>query len=537
MASIEAIKAAGLAVDLYRYTKEGYRAVAPDDHYRLKTLGICGQKGEGHFMLRIKVPGGLTSGAQLDVLGDLAERFAGGVAHLTTRQGVELHSVRIEEVPEIFAGLASVGLTTKASCGDTIRNVVGCAQAGACIHELLDARPWIRSVAEYFLAIEPEQLNVPRKMNVYVSGCPECSGHAQINDIALVATQGADGRLGFALWAGGGLGANPRLAHLLAAFVPFEEALAACRAIVDVYMVHGDRSSRARAKLKFLIDAWGIERFRDAWREALEARLAEGEGGLPSQVAAEPASLGVPALESWGEDSALPDGVARQRQPDRYRVAVYVPLGELTAEQLRGVAGLSRAYGSGDAVITREQNLELRDVPSASLPDLIAALRVLGLSTEGGSIRDVQSCPGTAFCPLAVTPAQEAAARLAALPVVREAGLRPLRIHISGCPHSCAQHQIADIGLCGVRAPLDDGLESEIAYQLYLGGVREGTPRLGALAHFTIPDGRLGDAIDLVLRRYLAERAGEETFTTWVDRVGADAIAGELEEAGLARVG
>jgi sulfite reductase beta subunit-like hemoprotein len=534
VASIEAIKAAGLAVDLYRYTKVGYRAVAPDDHYRLKTLGICGQKGEGHFMLRIKVPGGLCSADQFEVLADLAARFAGGVAHLTTRQGVELHSVRIEDVPEIFDGLSSVGLTTKASCGDTIRNVVGCSQAGVCVHERLDARPWIRAVAAYFLAIEPEQLNVPRKMNVFVSGCPECSGHAQINDIALVATTDPGGRIGFALWAGGGLGANPRLAHLLAPFVSFDEALAACHAIVDVYMVHGDRSSRARAKLKFLIDAWGIERFRDEWRAALDRRLAAGEGALPPAVAAEPAAHGHPEAAAWGDDEPLPDGVYRQRQPDRHGVGVHVPLGELPAEQLRGLARLARAYGSGAAVITKEQNLELRDVPAAGVPPLVAAIRALGLSPEGSTVRDVQSCPGTAFCPIAVTPSQEAAARLSALPLLREPRLRHLRIHISGCPNSCAQHQIADIGLGGVRAPLDDGLESEFAYQLFLGGQREGTPRLGTLAHFTIPDERLDAAVDLVLRRYLAEGQSDERFTAWVDRVGPEVIAEQLEEAALA---
>jgi sulfite reductase beta subunit-like hemoprotein len=565
---IEKIKREGVSLNLAEVAHDGYAGVKPDDHYRLKTLGVCGQRnavGETYFFLRIKVPFGQVRPAQLIALASLAQKYGRGWGHLTTRQGIELHSVSLEDVPVIFAQLEQVGLTTKASCGDTIRNVVTCAHVGdtpsnqpASIHSsdpLFDVRPWALLVQNHFLELGPENLNLPRKMNVYMTGCANCIGHARINDLGLVATtrRQADGTYeqGFALWVGGGLGANPRLAHQLRSFLAFDEVLPALEAVVRLYMAHGSRRSRATAKLKFLIEEWGMGRFNSEfesyYREVLprfQSMPLPSRRSLPliqmsktnaSAKRQASASLKNNHTKAFALNTSYNASNAKNNQNTKtytvstHEVNVYVEGGEITSHQLQTLADLVGLFGEGFAYFTKEQNICFKNLDWDEAAKLKEALQVAGFQVEGAArIDDVVACPGTAFCQIGVTPSlttahnihQELHKRIVAgeLPPA----LYSLRIQISGCPNSCAQHQTADIGLSGTRVHTADPTKSVGGYQLFLGGSLESTGRLGLLVHPGIPEAEVTEIILKVLHAYSQEQHSGESFSAYVHRIGQD---------------
>lgn len=543
MPDVEKIKREGVSLNLSQVAWQGYNAVKPDDFYRLKTLGVCGQRnavGESHFFLRVKVPFGQVKPTQLQTLADLTERYGRGWGHLTTRQGIELHSVQLEAVPTIFAELEKVGLTTKASCGDTIRNVVTCAHTGETpvaftncnankrvVGPLFDVRPWALLVQNHFLELGPENLNIPRKMNVYLTGCPNCIGHARINDLGLVGTarRKADGSYeqGFALWVGGGLGANPRLAHQLRAFLAFDEVLPALEAVVRLYMDNGSRKSRAGAKLKFLIEEWGMGRFNSEFeRYFAQIKPRFQLMSLPRQILSQKKSN---PIENKRNTSSKILNTTEQK----VEVSVNIEGGEIKAAQLRALADLVNLFGEGYAYFTKEQNICFKNLDSIEAEKLQTALEAANFVVKGaGRIDDVLSCPGTAFCQIAVTPSLDTAAQLRRqLQQLIQAKQLPeevqsLRIHISGCPNSCAQHQIADIGLAGTRVHIKAAGQSGFGYQLFLGGSLEGTGRLGLLVHHGIPEEQIGAAISEVLHYYAQERHPSDTFSTYANRVGQE---------------
>ena len=543
MPDIEKIKREGVLVDLGRLAARGYSGVSPDDHYRLKTAGVCGQRqsgpGAGQFMLRVKIPYGQVRPAQLNCLAALAENYGRGWGHLTTRQGLELHSVQLEDVPAIFEQLAEVGLTTKAACGDTIRNVVTCAHTGqtpealspgkrrqaAGNGPLFDARPWALLIQNYFLDLGPENLNLPRKMNLYITGCPDCIGHARINDLGLVATtrRRIDGTVeaGFALWVGGGLGANPRLGHPLRPFLSFEETLPALEAVVKLYIEHGSRKSRAAAKLKFLIEEWGMGRFGQEFEKYFQQTLPRFNSiPLPKRA------LPMLNLKTSPAPKLLPD-----------EVSLFIPNGEIPAGALRQLAEICTLFGEGYVYFTKEQNICFKNLLPGEAGVLRQALATAGFLVEGAArIDDVLACPGTAFCPIAATPSLSTADRLhhylreQILERKLPSELQQLRIHISGCPNSCAQHQIADIGLSGTRVYSISRGQSGFGYQLFLGGSLEGTGRLGLLVHHGIPQEILPEVLLVVLNYYWREREEEESFSQYIFRLGQEVWEERLEE-------
>lgn len=539
MPDIEKIKREGVNLNLNQIAWQGYGAVKPDDFYRLKTLGVCGQRnavGETYFFLRVKVPFGQVKPVQLQTLADLTERYGRGWGHLTTRQGIEIHSVQLEDIPTIFAELEKVGLTTKASCGDTIRNVVTCAHTGEtpvaltnCNGKktsgpLFDVRPWALLVQNHFLELGPENLNLPRKMNVYLTGCPNCIGHARINDLGLVGTvrRKADGGYepGFALWVGGGLGANPRLAHQLRAFLAFDEVLPALEAVVRLYMDNGSRRSRAGAKLKFLIEEWGMGRFNSEFeRYFAEIKPRFQMVNLPRQTL--PKKSNIIELKR--------NGSFRNRTDQKTEISVNIEGGEIKSEQLRALADLVNLFGEGYAYFTKEQNICFKNLDADEAIRLEIALEAAGFNVEGaGRIDDVLSCPGTAFCQIAVTPSLNTASQLRKQlhQLIRDKHLpheaQKLRIHISGCPNSCAQHQIADIGLAGTRVHTRTPGQSGFGYQLFLGGNLESTGRLGLLVHHGIPEEEIYTTIEEILHYYVQERQPSENFSSYVQRIGQE---------------
>lgn len=532
MPDIEKIKREGVALNLKEIAWQGYRAVSPDDQYRLKTLGVCGQRQmpqqpEGRFMLRIKIPFGQVRPAQLVCLAELAEQYGRGWGHLTTRQGLELHSVKLEDVPTIFEKLEKVGLTTKAACGDTIRNVVTCEHTGQVplpttgslkrpkdSHApLFDARPWALLIQNHFLELGPDNLNLPRKMNVYVTGCQDCIGHARINDLGLVATtrRKPDGTVeqGFALWIAGGLGANPRLGQQLKPFLTFQEVLPALEAVVRLYMEHGSRRSRATSKLKFLVEEWGMGRFSQLFEQFFAQTLPRFN------------SVPLPIIK---REPARPQTAGKPAE-----VSVNIPGGEIRAQELFALAELSKIFGEGTAYFTKEQNVCFKNLEQSEALELRTALIEAGFQVEGAArIDDVLACPGTEFCPVAATPSLSAGARISRrfnqliqssqLP----AELQKLRVHISGCPNSCAQHQVADIGLSGTRVHQHFAGQSGLGYQLFLGGTMEGTGRLALLVHYGIPDELVEDTLLHVLDFYQREKQPNEKFAAYIGRTGQE---------------
>ncbi|MGH2757997.1 MAG: nitrite/sulfite reductase, partial [Actinomycetota bacterium] len=456
---VEALKAAGdLGVDFDRLVRDGYESLTPEDYYRLKTWGVCSQNQVGVHMMRIRIPGGVASTTQLDRVADLAQGCADGTVHITTRTNVELHGVPTTKLLEVMEALHDVGLTTRAACGHTVRNVLGCPAAGICAEEVLDTRPWVRAVHDAVVRRAAEyNARLPRRLNVSFGGCGDCARHAQVNDVGFVAVPAPGREPGFAVWIAGSLATSPRVSHALCAYVRATHAVAVMDAIIDIYAEHGFRDNRAR--LKYLVEAWGIERFREAFAET----FAQLTGERP--VFGEPAAP--PEREANANAAVLP-----QRQPGLFRVRVGVPLGDLTPAQLRTLAELAAEEGDGNVRFSPEQNAEIAWVAEERIARVLSTLSSAGLAAFGaGDVSDVRACPGTTHCVLAVSDAQGVARRIGdafrTAPPQDEAVAR-MRIHISGCPNSCAQHQAADIGFAGCRVKVAGQVRE--GYQLFVGG-------------------------------------------------------------------
>ncbi|GAC1312218.1 MAG: hypothetical protein NVSMB21_22580 [Vulcanimicrobiaceae bacterium] len=518
---IEDVKAAGIAVDIDALAADGFASISEEDRYRLKTQGVCTQRQVGAFMLRIRVPGGAIAPRALRRCAELADRYGNPVVHVTSRGGLELHHIKIEDVSAVFAGLDDVGLTTKGTCGDTIRNVIACPHAGIFAGEVVDLAPFVRLVHERIVA-RSDETNLSRKMNVAFACSPYCDDHVATSDIGFVATASPDGGAPtFALWGAGGLGAAPRLAIELCRDLAQTDVVAAFDAVVAIGIKHGDRSSRAKAKIKMLVERWGIERVREVFAEEFALARAAGSA-VEIDAPLPPRGESGTVVDGAFVPSRLGDAVA-QKQPGRYTVAALVPMGELTTAAARGLADAATIYGDGIVYLTPDQNAELHDVAEFSVPDALATIRELGLRTAGrGGIADVLSCVGLEYCPLAVahsmTMGEELALAFAAH--AGDARFHDFRIHVSGCPHSCAKHQVADIGLAGAQTDVD-GRKVE-AYAFYVGGnARE--RRLGTMYPKKIPRANVVAVVRALTDRYVTERTETERFSQTVARVGVAA--------------
>lgn len=538
---LEKIKQEGLGIDFARLREEGSRALTAEDYYRLKTYGICSQKHPGYFMLRTRIPGGSVTYPQVMALADLAETHGRGWGHLTVRQDLELHWVRVEESLEIFEKLEAIGLTTRSACGHTLRNVMACAHGEIAPDGLFDVRPWAKRITDYFVKrsdlINP---NMPNRLNVYFAGCSDCAPDAAINDIGFVAVDRLtdDGRraFGFELWVGGSLGAHPMLGFKLKEFVSLADALPACQAIFAIHMKFGNRN-KAKSRLKYLIEQWGQPRFADLFEKVfLEKRnLPENrEALLPAPTDREPR----PALLRRLGNAVLPStrallspGAIPQRQHGYARLTIAVPLGEIRAAQLRAVGKISKWYGNGQIHFTKEQEVALHWIPMRVLNRVVRALGRVGLSLKGGGSR-LLACPGTEFCTLAVTNAQGSARDLLKhfQPEASEkdALWRSISVHLSGCPNSCVKHQVADIGLAGTMTPVGD--LRRFSYQLFLGGKVEGGVRLGVMVRKGITEEAVVPTVDALLDLILENRLSGETFQETVVRLGTDTVAALLEK-------
>jgi sulfite reductase (ferredoxin) len=490
--------------DLVRYARGGFASISEDDlNVRLRWYGLYTQRPqeEGYFMLRVKVPNGTLSTEQLETLGELSLLYAQNTGDVTTRQDIQFHYVRIEDVPAIFAELERIGLSTAGACGDITRNVTGCPLAGIDGAELIDAASIVESVHRHFLG-NHEFSNLPRKFKITVSGCASyCTGH-EINDIGLVALRLDSGEVVFDLWVGGGLGSKERFAERLGAHVRPEEVIEVCHHICAIFRDEGNRQSRSLARLKFLMAEWGAEAFRRELERRLGRALTDGHGPTVP-VTANRAHIGIHA----------------QKQAGLYYAGVATKRGLLPGSEMIEVARLARAAGSARVRLTTTQNLVVLDVPERECERLAQGLSALDLKVEPSVFRTgTLACTGKKFCKLALTETKDRASELIehlerVLPNFKE----PFRISVTGCPNSCAHYQICDIGFVGDFLNTPAGKIE--AYRIYLGGHLGDGYAFGRELQKKIPAEELKFYVERLVRRYLDERAGaHESFQHYLAR-------------------
>lgn len=490
-------------------------------------------------MQRIKIPFGGLNPDQMDVLADVAEEYSDAICHITTRQDVQLHYVHIEDAPSMMRRLASVGITTREACGNSVRNVTACPLAGVCRGEAFDTTPYAKAMA-YHLLGHPDTQDMGRKFKVAFSGCKTSScGLTNIHDLGFIAkTWQSNGavRRGFEVVVGGGLGAVPYDAKLFDAAVPEEEILPLAQATCRVFARLGEKRNRGRARMKFLLEKLGLEEFKrlvleerkllrpdPRWTSYLEDVERYHEKPARASSTLNLADLD-PAFEAWRTTNVYP-----QKQPGYVVATITLPLGDITSWQMRQLAELARKYVGDNIRTTVEQNLVLRWVSEADLPALYAALERLDLALEGaGKIEDVVSCPGTDTCKLGIAASRGLAAELHERYVERQKNreiapaVRDLHIKMSGCFNSCGQHHLADIGFYGVSRKV--GGATVPHFRVLMGGEWENNGATYGLTIGAVPSKRIPEFIDHVTQKYLSDRKEGERFKAYVERIGKKAL-------------
>jgi len=516
-----------------RYAEQGPDAIAAveGEQERLKWVGLYPQRQGGDaFMLRVKVPGGRLDAEQAAEIGAVAREHArgpephplwgDGYCDITTRQDIQLHWIHIGVVPEIWRRLEAVGLTTLQACGDSARNVLCCPVAGLDADEVLDASPVARAISEYFTG-NREYANLPRKFKISVTGCREDCAQAEINDVGLWPARLADGTVGFNVLVGGGLSDGPRLASDIDVFVEPADAVELTRALAQVFGELGNRENRGLSRMRYLVQELGPEQLRSEL--AARARFALRPAGE--------------ALTRHYRGDHV--GVHRQRQAGLSYVGLNVTVGRMAGADLEEVAGLASRYGGGELRLSTDQNLVIVGVPDDRLDALLAESLLDRHSPAPGLFeRGAVACTGSEFCRFAIVEtkarmlqwARGMDRRLAAGGAPAAGADAPIRIHLSGCSASCAQPQIADIGLRGETAHRADGQITE-AVDVGLGGSLGTDAALIDWVAGAVPVDEIPDALARLIGRFDDERREGERFHQWARRVGRDGLAGALAPA------
>jgi len=493
------------------------------------------------------------------MMGYIADRYSRGWGHITTRQNLQFHFIDLTDIPDVMEHLASVGLTSREACGDTVRNIQGCHLAGACPQEVLDITPWAEAAYQHFVR-NPIGQRLPRKFKINFSGCATDCGQATFNDAGVIAVDrtkpNGEVEHGFRVYIAGGLGATPHPALALEEFTPRDQLLTTIESILRVFDQEGNRHNKLRARMKWLIDTLGIDEVRDrilSTRKFLVAS-ATWPGGIPAEVidvGDNPAG----ALDS-GDVTQIGQGIDRaprsgvpvsiggmspyvrwhhvnvMRGAANGSVSAYAhaDLGDITADQFRSLAAIQRDLGAS-VRLTNRQNLVFRDLTEEQIPSLYEKLETISMSQPGAELaRDVVACPGADTCNLAVTQSRGLAKAIADR--LQDEGLSEvggIRINISGCPNSCGQHHTSDIGFFGAERRADG--RSAPGYQMLLGGyVGQEQIHFGDKA-LRLPAKNAAEGAVRVVRRFVEERTAGETFRSWLDRVGgASAVGTDLGE-------
>ncbi len=500
--------------DIIRYSEAGdYDAIEADDlEARFKWFGVYRQRPNvGHFMLRIKLPGGQVTPAQLRGIANLTDRYARGFGDITTRQTIQLHWITIQDLKPIFLELQRLGLTTTFACGDCPRNVVSCPLAGVLKDETIDASHAARDISDMFIQCGREFSNLPRKFKPAIAGCSINCHLPHIHDIGFYGVKREDGQQGYGLLVGGGLSSTPHFGQPMRVFVKPEQVGEVSRAVATLFRDHGYREKRTRARLKFLVADKGWEWTRERIEENLGYQLQRDES-LQYPVASHADHMGL--------------GVQKD---GRHYVGIPIERGRWTATNMHTLADLSEKYAAGEQRIrlTNKQNVILLDVPAENLASLSSALEDAGLPPAAHRLRTTLiSCTGTEFCNLAVVETKHRAGRVLRWLEENTPDLdQPVSISFTGCPNACAQYQVFDIGLTGIPVVLKGQLDAEgkplkvDGYNVLLGAALGADPRFGELIAKKIEGDKIHLALKGLLDAYLAQRADdEEPFGSWVAR-------------------
>ncbi|MDZ4698582.1 MAG: hypothetical protein SH809_02645 [Rhodothermales bacterium] len=493
-------------------------------------------------MQRIKLPYGRMTPAQMEALAQVADAYADGILHVTTRQDIQLHFVHIEDTPDLMRRLAAVGITTKEACGNAVRNVTGCPLAGVCHTEPFEISGYAQALTEFLMGHDDTQ-DFGRKFKIAFSGCEaEACGLVKMHDLGLLArTRTMDGVLqrGFTVYVGGGLGAIPYQAKILTPFVEEGRLLPLAQAIARVFARHGEKRNRNQARIKFLVAKMGLEVFKARVEEEMaqlpfDARwtgLIEKYRGIHDAPFREPSDLGAGPFPAGFADWQRTN-VYAQRQPGYSVVTIRLPLGDLTAPQMIQLADISRRFAGENARTTVDQNIVLRYIPNGDLPAVFEALTAAGLGQAGANgIVDITSCPGTDTCKLGIASSRglagELMRRLEARWTELPESVQDLNIKISGCFNSCGQHHVADIGFFGNSRKV--GTYKVPHFQVVLGGQWGDNAGSYGMAVGAVPARLAPEVVDAVAHRYDAERQNGESFQSWVTRLGKQGARGLIE--------
>ncbi|MFI9256657.1 nitrite/sulfite reductase [Streptomyces sioyaensis] len=508
------------------YSKAGFDSIDPNDlRGRMRWWGLYTQRKPGidggktailepeeledkYFMLRVRVDGGRLSVAQLRVIGEISEQYARGTADITDRQNIQLHWIRIEDVPAIWEKLEAVGLSTTEACGDCPRVIIGSPVAGIAADEIIDGTPAVDEIHERYIGSK-EFSNLPRKFKTAISGSPVQDVVHEINDVAFVGVVHPEHGPGFDLWVGGGLSTNPKLAQRLGTWVPLDEVADVWAGVVGIFRDYGYRRLRNRARLKFLMADWGPEKFRQVLEdEYLERKLVDGP------APEEPVS-------TWRDHI----GVHRQ-QDGRFYVGFAPRVGRVDGTTLTKIAELAAQHGSDRLRTTVEQKLIILDVEQDQVDALVAGLEALDFQvTPSPFRRGTMACTGIEFCKLAIVETKGRGAWLIdelerRMPDFQE----PITINLNGCPNACARIQVADIGLKGQLVLDADGNQVE-GYQVHLGGALALEAGFGRKVRgLKVTAEELPDYVERVLRNFEAERTDGERFAQWAARAEEGAL-------------
>ncbi|MEI6788258.1 MAG: nitrite/sulfite reductase [bacterium] len=477
--------------------------------------GIYEQRRDGAFMVRTRIPGGRLPTSQARAIA-LLGRDHGGILHLTTRENLQFHDVAIAQIPNLMRALQSDGVACKFGGGNTPRNVVACPYAGVCPHEVFDVSPFVQAVTEHLLKLPASPL-LPRKFKAAFSGCPADCALAMVTDIGFIA-KARDGKAGFSVYGGGGMGGAPRIADRLVDWIPASDAVRAFEALRRIFDRLGDRTNRARARLRFVAAKLGAEEFAALFKSELESVIRAGIPACPAGVAVNTAPPNQSPPESRRDASGMT--VFDQRQPGLVSVLLQPPLGLLGWQTLLGLADLVERFSTESALhLTPRQEVLIRSVREADLPEVSAAVNALNANLNADSAASrIVACTGAATCRLGIVDSRSLARALAE--ALDQAGilgeiLKAFDIRINGCPNCCGWHPVGDIGLSGALQKHDG--QTVPSYRIHLGARRgEGQTRFGSMMGVLPADVVPGYVVS-VIQDYASNRTKGQSFADYCD--------------------
>lgn len=491
-----------------KYSKEGYDSITGEDMNRFKWAGVYEQKPKnGYFMMRVRINSGIMSSEQANTLALIAKDYGRGIANVTTRGAVQFHWIKVQDLPYIFERLRACGLSSFEACGDCPRTIIGNPLAGIDRDELMDTREIVEQVNELFLN-NKDFSNLPRKFKISISASTQNAAHAQINDIAFTpAVKNIEGKeiIGFHVWVGGGLSAMPYLAQKLNIFVKPEEVVKVAEGVCTIFRDYGYREKRTRARLKFLVADWGVEKF--------QSKLFELIGEMPN--------MSEDKISSWNASYYF--GVHPQKQNGKSYIGINLPLGEISGDELFELADISAKYGDGKIRTTLSQNLIIAGINDEEVEYLLRRDIFKGLSPNPDPFMGYTvSCTGKEFCNLAIVETKELAKKVTKYLASKIELDTPIRIHFTGCPNSCGQKHIADISLQGAVIKTESG--NEDAFTLWIGGTLNGNGKFAENLNYRVKADEVHIVLEKIIIFFKDNKLENETFNEFIGRVGVNEI-------------